>query len=186
MKPRTLILKSLICFMIITSCSSDKLSHSKAEDIISDCLDINPEQRKAFLQLGKITFTDNAYDTALFEKYKTLEDDGMLNLEFIKEINRYGKRKEYNVTLTKKAGIYIENLPEQGSSGTFKSFKYVVDDILEIQEIPAENRAKVKVQFKAVDITPFAILSKKDPAEFWIKNIRMVKTSNGWKHCDNF
>ena len=48
------------------------------------------------------------------------------------------------------------------------------------------NGAKVKVQYEADDITPFAVLSPKDPAEFWIKDLNMKKTSNGWKYCDDF
>ena len=65
-------------------------------------------------------------------------------------------------------------------------FKYAVDEVLEVREIPSTNSAEVKVRYKSDNLTPFASLSRKDPSDFLIKDIKMTKTSNGWKFCDNY
>lgn len=197
--------KILILALFICSCGSDNLSNSKAEDIISDCLEKEPILRTVTIRLNKNRITGDE-----LTKYEKLKKDGFLKMESLKnnikkpikkksddplaqwryeaELRNYNRnyKNAYNLKLTREAEKHIENAPENSNSVKMKMFRYEVDKVLEVQEIPAMNKAKVKVQYKAVDITPFASLSRKDPAEFWVKDITMTKTSNGWKYCDNF
>ena len=49
-------LLTLITLLFI-SCGSDNLSNSNAKDIISKCLETNPEQRTQSFNIGKVTFS---------------------------------------------------------------------------------------------------------------------------------
>lgn len=170
------------------SCGSDNLSNSKAEDIVTDCLAASPEQRTTRFRIGKATFTKQDYDQELLQKYLKLADEDYLELELVKEITKGWQKgsKEYAIKLTEKSLEFMEEVPEKDGNATAKTFQYEVGEVLEVHETPATNTADVKVNFKAVDITPFAILSKKDPTEFWVQKLKFSKTSNGWKYCDNF
>jgi hypothetical protein len=182
-------MKKIILFLLtitLLSCDSDNLSNSKAEKIISKCLEQKPQQRQERLTIGKATFRDKDYDIELLQKYMQLKDKGYIEMELIKEITKGYRKgsKEYSIKLTNKALEYIIESTEV--SVIVKTFKYEVGEVLEVQEFPAANTAKAKVKFEATNITPFAILSRKDPTEFWIKDFNLTKTSNGWKYCDNF
>ena len=172
----------------LASCGSDNLSNSKAEDIISKCLKANPEQRMERFRIGKATFSKQDSDQELLQKYLKLADEEYLEMELIKEVKKGWSKgsKEYRIKLTEKSLEYMEEVPEENGNATVKTFQYAVGEVLEVHETPATNTAEVKVNFKATDITPFAILSRKDPTEFWVQKLKFSKTSNGWKYCDNF
>ncbi|PWL38117.1 hypothetical protein DKG77_07435 [Flagellimonas aquimarina] len=197
----------ILCFsLLVFSCDSGKLTNSKAEDIISDCLESEPEDRSVSIKINKVQFSKNQKEEVL--KYEELRDDGYLELTLIEkpklkplsnsndplaswrreaEIRRQERYyKEYDISLTKKAEDFIVKARENSNFVTLKTFNYEVDEVLEVQEIPTMNTAKVKVKFKAVDLTPFAILYKKDPSKLWIDDVSMSKTSNGWKYCDDY
>ena len=196
-------LVSLCCFIV--SCGSDELTNSKAKRIIQECLNQIPEER---------TVTINTKSTRLvgelLEKYQKLQEEGLLELRSIKsnkpklkkpsdtddplkkwqykaELRRQERNKDlYNINIPKKAEKHITKANEFGDNIKLKAFEYVVDEVLEVREIPSMNSAKVKVRYKSDNLTPFASLSRKDPSEFLIKDITMTKTSNGWKFCDNY
>jgi len=177
----------IVTILLFIACGSDNLSDSKAKSIIKKCLEKEPEQRTVAFTLGKATFRDRDYDKELLQKYKTLVDDGYLKMELVNEVKTgYRKRKEFEVSLTEKSLEYMEKVPEGQGNAEAKIYKYVVDEILEVHETPATNTAEVKVNFKPVDVTPFAVLAKKTPTEFWVRNLTLKKTSKGWKYCDNF
>lgn len=177
----------MLC-LLATSCGSDNLTNSKAEKIISACLESKPELRTSYFAIGKATFKNKDYDNDLLGKYTKLVEDGYLEMELVQEFSTGWRKgtKEYNIKLTEDALEYMEEVPENGNQAIAKAFRYVVDEVLEVQEIPSLNTAKVKIQYKAADITPFSVFSRKDPKEFWIDNITVRKTSNGWKYCDTF
>ena len=179
----------LTCILLLlTSCGSDDLSNSKAEDIIADCLMANPEERTAIFRIGKATFSARENDQELLQKYLKLADEEYLKMDLISEIDK-GRRKgtkEFSIKLLEKSLEFMEEVPEKDGNATAKTFQYEVDEVLEVHETPAMNTALVKVNFKAADITPFAILSRKDPTEFWVQKLKFSKTSNGWKYCDDF
>lgn len=200
----------LTIIIAISSCGSDQLSNSKAKNIISDCLEKEPIQKIAVIYLNNTRIDDKNR-----AKYEKLADDGFIEMVSKKTAKPKPVKKKYNlndplekwryeaalklyerelqrnkntydIKLTSKAQKYIENAPENGNLVKLKTFTYEVDKVLEVQEIPAMNAAKVKVQYKADDVTPFAVLSSKDPSEYLIDDLNMIKTSNGWKYCDNF
>ncbi|WP_417601281.1 hypothetical protein [Owenweeksia hongkongensis] len=202
MKPLLL----LLSLFFLCSCGSDNLSNSKAEDIIEDCLEKEPLQQKARLQLNQARIEEND-----IEKYKKLADEGVIELEEIKaekdsEENNVSdnndpleqwrreaekRRNEriapnYIIKLTSKGKKHITEGDANNDYVIVNIFKYVVDEVLEVQEFPAMNGAKVKVQYEADDITPFAVLSPRNPSELIIKDLTMKKTSNGWKYCDDY
>ncbi|WP_350284836.1 hypothetical protein [uncultured Croceitalea sp.] len=176
-----------IILVLTYSCGSENLSNSKAEKILETCLEKNPEQRTASFRIGKATFRDNDYDKELLGKYAQLVEDGYLTMELVRELkSRYNKGKEYSIVLTEKALDFMEKVPEKGGNVKAKAFTYEVEEVLEVQEIPSLNTAKVKVKYKAENKTPFIIFYAKEPQDFWIDDLSMSKTSNGWKYCDNF
>lgn len=199
----------ILTLLVIYSCGSDNLSNSKAKKIISECLEKEPIKRSISLQVNTARFLESIKDSD-FSKYEKLKEDGFIEMvpakinakkpvkgksndplsqwRYEAELRRYNRnyKNAYDVKLTDKAEKYIENAPKNSNNVKMKAFIYEVNKVLEVQEIPAMNTAKVKVQYKAVDVTPFAILSRKDPSEFWVKDLTMTKTSNGWKYCDNF
>jgi hypothetical protein len=179
---RTLIYSFLS--ILIVACNSDKLTNSKAKSIIESCLNKVPEQRFVYLKLGKVTFRE--MNKELLVKYKKLEKLGFLEATLIRDVKSgWNKRKIYNVSLTDKALPYIFEAPEESSSVTMNSFNYEVERIMEVYEIPSLNKAQVKVHFQPANITPFAILSTKDPNQFWVTKITFTKTNDGWKYCDD-
>lgn len=176
--------------IIITamSCGSDNLSNSKAKKILNNCLESKPEQRFSYLKTGEVLISPSS--EVSMEKFKNLEklaDDGYITMNLTTKKNAIWKEaKFYNVELTKKATEYIKKSSKTGGNITLNSHRYVVDEILEIHETPSYNIAKVKVQFKATDMTPFAILSSNSKKEFWTKTLKFTKTNDGWKHCDDY
>jgi hypothetical protein len=161
--------------------------------------------RSISFRINKVTLRDQK-----LEKYKALKEGGLIDIKPIKskkplpkknkdddplvtwqkeaQIRRYNREHKdaYQVKLTKKAEKYIVEASENSSYIRIKTHSYTVDKVLEIQEIPAENSARVKVKYKSIDVTPFVTLSNADPSEFLVKDIKMTKTSNGWKFCDNY
>lgn len=173
--------------ILICSCGSNNLSNSNAEEILEECLKKNPEQRIASFRIGKATFRDTDYDKELLGKYAQLAEDGYLTMEFVRELkSRYNKGKEYSIDLTEKALEYMEKVPEKGGNVKAKAFTYEIEEVLQVQEIPSLNSAKVKVKYKADNKTPFIIFYGKNLQDFWIDDLSMNKTSNGWKYCDDF
>lgn len=189
--------KAVILILItisVFSCGSDHLSNSKAEKILEKCLKIDPIERSAIIQTGENSFNTESKTNKL-SKYERLQKDGYIEMIKIQKKKSSGndalsqwrnKFKKFNIQVTEKAKDYILETSQKGRIVRVKMFNYEVDEVLEVQEFLANNSAKVKVQYIAEDITPFAILSSKDPSEFWIKDRRMNKTSNGWKYCDDY
>lgn len=191
--------------VLFFSCNSDDLSNNNAEKIISACLDENPRLLDVTFNINKTSFRKN--DKKLGH-YKTLADNGFIEMTPVDEKKSIKKPKgddplakwryeaelrrierngnTFVIKITKKANKFIENAPEKRNIISMKSHKYIVDEVLEVHEIPSENQAKVKVRYKAIDITPFAVLSVKDPSKAVVETLTMKKTSNGWKYCDNF
>lgn len=199
----------IVPLIIVCACGSDNLTNSKAKNIISECFEKEPLQRSVSVHLNNTQIYGDD-----ISKYEKLKDEGYIEITpkktntpkpvkkqstgdpladwrneaalrlYERELER--NKNTYIIKLTKKAEKYIERAHENSNTIVLKTFKYEVDKVLEVQEIPAMNAAKVKVQYVAEDITPFAILSPKDPSEFLIEDLNMTKTSNGWKYCDDF
>lgn len=184
-KITTILILSLLCI----SCS-DNLSNSKAEDIISDCLETNPKSGKISFKTGEIRFyTEKSNQLELLEKYKSISENGFITLDSIKSSKRY-KHTTYNVTFTDKAKDFVLETGKKTMFGTnknvsvVKTYEYEVDEVKEVHEIPSLNSAEVTVIYKKENKTPFYEFEK-DKTDFITKKIGFRKTtSDGWKYCE--
>ena len=192
----------VLTVLFLASCGSDELSNKKAEKIISKCLENDPELIKRTRMVIIKTGAQKIPEKDL-GKYQELEDKGFIELskeqsklkendkndplwEWRYKAEQMRIKDAYNVKVTQKAESYIDKTYNRKNKNRVQSHAYELDKVLEVQEIPSQNKATVKVRFKPVDITPFSILYHKDPSEFWDKDVKMSKTSNGWKYCDDY
>ncbi|AXG69813.1 hypothetical protein KORDIASMS9_02041 [Kordia sp. SMS9] len=175
-------MKKILILMLLTliSCDSGNLTNSKAQKIIELCLEKKPLQRTVQLQINKTRFYKSQIKE-LLPKYEKLQEKGLLEIKSLEK-----NKRKFEVTITESGKKLIEELREGSNFVLMRSHKYEVDEVLEVIENPMQNTAVVKVQYKAIDITPFSILNRSDMNEFIIQDIKMIKTSNGWKYCDNY
>lgn len=177
----------LILFLgILTISCSDDLSNSKAEKIISKCLEKNPYRETVKFQYGERLIYNK--DKEEFQKLKELEKEGYLKIDSlgVKKVKYYGKYPKYNIELLEKSKEFVIEQTERNKKQyvKFSAFDYEVDEVKEVHEIPSMNAAEVRVNYKKVNITPFAILSKENTTDFKIERLPFAKTSNGWRYCE--
>ena len=171
---------------VITASCSDNLSNSQAEKIISTCLEKNPLRETVKFEYGeRIIYNKNKEE---FEKLKELEKGGYLKIDSlgVKKVRYYGKYPNYNIELLEKSKEFILEQTESNKKQYVRllAFNYKVDEVKEVHEIPSMNAAEVRVNYKKVNITPFAILSNENTTDFKIKKLGFAKTSNGWRYCE--
>lgn len=119
--------------------------------------------------------------------YNHLKEEGVISFELLDESpSDFFETTEmkYEVRLTKKGLRYIKN--EERSDNNFRVllYRYVVDEVKEVQEIPAMNTAKVQVVYKPTDFSPFYVSLEEEGDLSMEKTLDFRKTSNGWVYCD--
>lgn len=176
------VIKSLIIFLLLISCNN-KLSESKVERLVDDCLTKNPKYETYNLETGKVEYL---YDNQ-FKSYLQLQDSGFLKIEILKgKFGMYGQY--YQIELTEKSKPFVIETKEYGekNSNKIKLFNYKLDKVGSIQEIPSMNMAEVSITYKKEDKTPFCKFFEKDKSDFVETKIGLTKTENkGWIFCDN-
>jgi len=176
-----IILLSVISF----SCSNpDVLSKSNAEDIINDCM----EKEEFFNTIPISIGNDVVLTQREFKFTNALAEKGIVNYTKVKgkynitqdkvELTEKGKK----LVLKQEKERYVFDGREY-TIATFKTCEYRVSEIIEIQEIPAYNTAKVKVKLKKINKTEIAFLDTNE-TEFLTTEITLKKTTDGWKLCD--
>lgn len=186
-------MKYFYFFLLLTifSCS-DELTKSKAESIIEDCFDLDPNVSVVSILEGKTTFYyKNKTSLEKLEKMKSLQSQGFISLDSIN--GRKGRSVIYDIKILEKSKPFIDTNEKRDKrlsglfgnkvSKYFRTCEYIIEDVLEVQEIPAMNGARVKLKLKKTNTTPFQILSK-DMPDFKEKSLTLRKTSDGWKYCD--
>lgn len=177
------VFKSLVIFLLFISCNN-KLSESKVETLVNDCLSKNPKYETYTLETGKIEYlNDNIY-----KSYLELQDKGFLKIEIKEEKYGWTKRQYYQIELTEKSKPYVIETEEYGekNSNKLKLFNHKLEKVGSIQEIPSLNMAEVSVTYKKEDKTPFYEFFEKDKTDFVSTKIGLNKTENkGWIYCDN-
>ncbi|PQJ69476.1 hypothetical protein [Polaribacter butkevichii] len=177
------------------SCGSKQLSKDEAKSIINQCQE---KSGKVIFKTNKYTYgiidipdSSSANFSNFLDKHKKMEELGFVSINDTKKDKReFGKSKNgmIEISLESKGKEYlagrVENLFGK-LSAQFKSCEYKISDIVEIQEIPDRNEAKVKVAFERYNEIPFFEESneKSNPKEI-IKTITFRKTTDGWKLCD--
>lgn len=178
------IIAILLTVGLLTLSCSNKLTESKVEKIVSECLEQNPIYGEANIVSGQISL----YAFEYLERYKKLEKNGFLKIEEKSPSNGW-YTKYYEITLSEKIKPYIID-SEEGISGKFllnkvKLYTLKVDKIGSIQEIPSMNRAEVSVTYDKGDKTPLYEYFQTDKTEYTTKKINLKKTENqGWIFCE--
>lgn len=188
-------LKLAILTLLMTSCASDELTKSEAKSIMLECQEkLDKDLFKTNLyQYGIIDVPDTKSEeySNILEKHKELEKLGLLTISEPKRDTReFGNSKGdiIEVNLTPKGKEYLVGRVDDmfgNLSAQFKSCEYKIQEVLEIQEIPERNEAKVKVNYKRINETPFfeEANENKNPKEF-SDSATYRKTTDGWKLCD--
>mgnify|MGYP000165058801 CR=1 FL=1 len=176
---------AILVGLLALSCSDPKvLTKSSAEDIINACMEKEKYFQTIPVDIGKdivLTKRGREFTEALAEK-------GLVNFSKVKgkynitqnnvELTEKGK----NLVLSEVKKVYQYGGGEYTET-RFKSCEYRVSEIIEIQEIPAFNGAKVKVKFEKTNKTDISFLDPNE-TEFWTTDIGLKKTTDGWKYCD--
>lgn len=184
----------LLFSVILTSCGSDELTKSKAENLIRDCEEKSgkPAIKTTSFDYGRIevvSYGNTKYDSKmkLYTKYKEM---GLVTIDTLpaEKSGSWGIKKElYQVNLTEKATPHIIKTDTVNDKITakVKVFQYIFDSVTEVHEIPDKNTASVKAKLVRTNETPFftEAFEKKNKKEI-IKTLPFRKTTDGWKLCD--
>lgn len=186
---------AVLILVTLTSCGSDQLSKSEAESIFKECQEKLGKKlfKTNIYRYGIIDISDSddaKYDNML-DKHKKMEELGLVTVsESKKDTRKFGKAKGdiIEVSLTAKGKEYLVGRVDDmfgHLSAQFKSAEYEIKEIVEIQEIPERNEAKVKITFERFSETPFfeEANEKKNSKEF-SDTATYRKTTDGWKLCD--
>ena len=127
----------------------------------------------------------------MMEKHTKMQELGLVNIsESKKDTREFGRSKGdiIEVTLTPKGKEFVVGRIDNTFGrlyAQFKSCEYKTKEVMEIQEIPERNEAKVKVVFERYNETPFfeEVNEKGNPKEL-IETAPFRKTTDGWKLCD--
>jgi hypothetical protein len=190
MKIRTTILPILL-FTLLTSCSSDELTTSKAKSMAIKCQGDKNLVKTTTSSYGVLEQWDRfkKKNTVFLESYKKLEEKGLYNMGELQRIKGVlGMKERYEISLTPKAEKLLISLKKDAKgriTGKFKICEYTFESVEEIHEIPAENIANVKLKFIRINETPFfrEAHEKLNPKEVF-NQVKYKKTNDGWKLCN--
>lgn len=190
MKIRTSTLTVLL-FTILTSCSSDELTTSKAEAIAIECQGDKNLVKTTNSSYGILEQWDRfkKNNTIFLESYKKLEDKGLYNIGERQRIKGVlGMMERCEISLTPKAEKLLISSKKDAKgriTGKFKICEYTFESVEEIHEIPEKNIANVKMKFIRINETPFFREEhKKLNSKEVFKQVTFRKTTDGWKLCD--
>ncbi len=182
---------AIVLGLIFVSCSSDKLTEGKVEDLFNECLDKNTREKyeTITIQIGdKVELSClNPYGLNI-EDYSLLNENGFIKQENIRKKGSWTCDIYCKVSLTdkmKKEFILDSSKRDKYKWHTIKLCKYKLDKVNSIRLIPQFNIAEVKITLKKVDKTPLYNILQKDAPEFIEKKISLTKTENkGWVYCE--
>lgn len=182
---------AILFYSVLISCSSDKLTKEQAETIIKKCQTTESLIKTKTFFYGTVEIDDllKSKFPNKMKSYQKLEKLGIVNIGDLKLIKGIvGKKNQYEITLTPKGKELLVSSRKgfKGKiTGKFKICEYKFDSVLEIQEIPEHNEAKVKIKFIRFNETPFFEdeHQKRNP-ETKLKTVTFRKTTGGWKLCD--
>lgn len=175
MKLITTIVSIAATTFALSSCS-DKLSNSKAEDLIEGCVDKSKEEI-AKIYLGSHMF-NSISDKDEISKYLELQKEGYLKL------TNEGKGFMlydviYKIELLPKSDEYV--VKKTPLTADIKFCDVEVLEVKDIHEIPSFNVAEVNVKFARKNFTPFKILSKVETE--YSRKWTLTKNNDGWTAC---
>lgn len=182
------ILAFLVLGLLLGSCS-DKLTSSKAEDLVKESLKENPMYGKVRIYTGKMG--DGSFSKEEAELYNKLFADEYIKIITDKEpvLNWRGEPKEgefknlYTISLTDKSKDFLlesDNYSDGIYKNTMKSYTAKMDKLTDFH-IVSEKEAEANVTFLKRDKTAFFPFEK-DQTDFFTQKITFIKTEkDGWK-----
>jgi hypothetical protein len=172
----------LIASIFTLSCTN-KLSESKVEEELNECLKNDPIYGKSIIVSGIVS--NISFDK--IKIYRELERLGFIKIEK-KIFSSKWILSRYNlITITNKAKPFIIDTKDYGEykSNYIRLYSYKLDKIGSIQEIPSLNTAEVTVTYKKDLKTPLYDIFETDKTDFITKKINFNKTENqGWIYCE--
>ena len=182
---------TILFFTLLTSCSSDKLTTSKAESLFIACQAGKNHIKTNTSSYGIIEMSDSFKKSNgnFIASYKELEKEGLYTVGELQRVKRnYMMRDRYEVNLTAKAKEFLISSEKKYNgeiSGKFRICEYTFGSVEEIHEIPEKNIADVRVKLIRVKETPFfrEAHEKLNPKEILIQ-VRYKKTNDGWRLCN--
>ncbi len=173
----------IILTLFFVSCGSDELTNSKAKKIISKCLKEKPLQQTAIIKRER-PFTRYEDEQYLLKQFEKLKEQGFVTMSLFNPNFSFGTSNDwYKIELVDKAKKYL-NKPSSNKLHVVNTYVYLIDEILEVHEIPSFNTAQVKAKMKTVDVTPFSIIGFPPPDYEKTMTFDLVKSADGWKYCD--
>lgn len=178
---------SILLFVSITSCNSQKLTKEKVKELYIECSEKgNTQYAEKRITLGNETVLNTRLKPQNSEEnYIKLKEEGLIIFE--KLGTSFMGQPQYKISLTEKGKSFISKTKKEGNWNKtwVKCFSLELNEVIEIHEIPEQNIATIKITFKKVDKTPFIILMNKENNDDLIeKTIGLKKTTDGWKLCD--
>lgn len=184
------ILVFLTLGLLLGSCS-DKLTSSKAEDLVEESLKENPMYGEVQIYTGELK--DNSLSEEEYKLYEKLQGDGYLEISTIEKpiLDWRGNPREgetekfYSISLTDKSKDYLLGsnkvfLHDSAYENVMKTYTAEVDKVTDIHIIPEMNIAEAKATFIKKNKTPFFIFED-DQTEFLVKKVSFQKTEDkGW------
>ena len=185
-------MKKILVFLalgFLLGACSDKLTSSKAEDLVKESLEENPMYGKVTIYTGSLE--DNNFSKKEGELYNKLFADEYIKIITDKKpvLDWRGEPKEgefenlYTISLTDKSKDFL--LESEHYSGdiyknTMKSYTAKMDKFSDFH-IVSEKEAKANITFLKEEKTPFFPFEK-DQTDFFSKEITFLKTEKeGWK-----
>ena len=185
-------MKKILVFLalgLLLGACSDKLTSSKAEDLVEESLKEKPMYGEIIIYTGEVK--DGFLNEEKYKLYEELQGDGYLKISVIeKPISDWLRKmmegefeKFYSITLTDKSKDYLLETGKYNDDvyeNTMKTYTAEVDKVSDIHIIPEMNMAEAKATFVKKDKTPFFIFEE-DQTEFLVKNVGFQKTEDkGW------
>ena len=187
-------MKKILVFLalgFLLGACSDKLTSSKAEDLVEESLKKEPIYGKVTIYTGE--FEDKYLTQNQVLLYEKLQEDGYLKISTIEKpvLDWRGNPREgetekfYSISLTDKSKEYLLGsnrvlFHKSAYENVMKTYTAEVDKVTDIHIIPEMNMAEAKATFVKKDKTPFFIFEE-DQTEFLVKNVGFQKTEDkGW------
>lgn len=171
-----------VVFSLLALSCSDKLSESKVETLVNECLSKRPSYGSNTLQTGKVNYLSKE----AIATYEQLQSKGLLNIVEKLPEEKYSF-KYHLITLTDKAKPFVlESESNKNTTiNTIRLYTKKIDKVGSIQEIPSMNMAQVSITYIKDDKTPFYDVIERDKTDFITKKIMVKKTeNNGWVYCE--
>ena len=186
-------MKKILAFLalgLLLGACSDKLTSSKAEDLVEESLKEKPMYGDITIYTGEVK--DGFLNEEKYKLYEKLQGDGYLKISVVEKpvLDWRGNPREgefekfFSISLTDKSKDYLLETKKSYSDGayenTMRTYTAEVEKVSDIHIIPEMNMAEAKATFVKKDKTPFFIFEE-DQTEFLVKNVGFQKTEDkGW------